>query len=87
MTTSLRITCTGNTECDQVKFHVGYGKASQVGGGTPMVLERGETSPPISAGSGEHGRVWIRIEGKHGDGPYLGDVAVIAKERTDEVRR
>ena len=85
MTASVRIVCTGNTEGDEVTVAAGWGKPEQVAG-QGEVLRRGDVSRPFSAGSGDGAQLWLRIEGKHGDGKYLGDVGV-EDMRTLQVHR
>ena len=88
MTCSIRIVCTGNTEGDSVSIDYGHARASHADGRAHITLERGEVSQTLAAGPAGDGQdLWIHITGKHGDGKPMGEVAVVAMERTDEVRR
>ena len=88
MTTSVRIVCTGNTEGDSVSIYYGHARASHADGRAHITLERGEVSQMLAAGPAATGQdLWIHITGIHGDGEPRGELAVVVKERTDEVRR
>ena len=68
MTTSVRVVCTGNTEGDEVTVFAGWSKPCQVPEDGGERLQRGEVSSQLTAGPRPGHDLWLRIEGKHGDG-------------------
>ena len=64
MTTSVKVVCTGNTDGDEVRITRGWRSPANVGGFEQIVL-RGDVSDAMSAGPGDEGALWLRIEGRH----------------------